>query len=101
MRRESAERLWQKYGVYIAATVVVLILGTAGWVGWREWHSARLGADGLELAQAAETARSGQIEQAMSILQGLAADGAGDYPLLAQLRLAALDRKSTSLNSSH
>src|SRR3546814_6208899 len=34
------------------------------------------------------------IEQAMSILQGLAADGAGDYPLLARLRLAALQAES-------
>ncbi|MFN4087679.1 MAG: tetratricopeptide repeat protein [Alphaproteobacteria bacterium] len=90
LRRESAEKLWRKYGTFIIAAAVALVLATAGWVGWREWSESRLAADGLRFAEAVESARTGQADAASDTLTTIADRGAGDYPLLARLRLAAL-----------
>lgn len=90
MRRESAERIWRKYGTYIVAAVVVVVLATAGWVGWREWRESRLQADGARLAEAVQVAAAGNGDAAVAALDSLASDGAAGYPLLAELRLAAI-----------
>ena len=90
LRRESAEKLWRKYGTFIVAVAVVLVLATAGWVGWREWREAQLNADGARLAQAVEAAQSGRTDEAADVLASVAAGGSASYPMLARLQLAAL-----------
>ena len=90
LRRESAERIWQKYGTYIVAAALLVIVATAGWVGWREWRESQLHADGARFSQALQSAEAGNVDPATVTLDALAGDGAGGYPLLAELRLAAL-----------
>jgi len=90
LRRESAEKIWQRYGVYIVAAVLLVVVATAGWVGWREWHESQLRADGARFAQALQSAEAGKADPATATLDALAADGVASYPLLADLQLAAI-----------
>jgi len=94
LRRESAERIWRKYGTVIIAAIVVVMLAAVGWVGWREWRESRLGENGVVLAQALDASDSGQTERATAMLETLAAEGSGAYPLLARFNLAAASVES-------
>jgi hypothetical protein len=90
LRRESAERIWQKYGTYIVAAALLVIVATAAWVGWREWRESQLQADGARFAQALQSAEAGNVDPATATLDALAASGVASYPLLAELQLAAV-----------
>src|SRR5690606_10745896 len=70
------------------------MLAAVGWVGWREWRESRLGEDGVVLAQALDASDSGQTERATAMLETLAAEGSGAYPLLARFNLAAASVES-------
>ena len=46
LRRENLAKLWQRYGKYVFALAVVVVLATGAAVGWREYQSRQRQAEG-------------------------------------------------------
>ena len=93
LRREQAQKLWQRYGTYVLAAAVLVVLATAGAVAWREWRDADLRAQGARLVAATELAAKGSTDEAIRSLDALAGEASDGYALLARLNEAALRAK--------
>ncbi len=90
VRRERLARLWQKYGKFAVAALVLIIGGTAATVGWREYAAKRQRDFSDRFVAALDQARNGKQEEALAALEALAADAPSGYEMVARFRLAAL-----------
>ncbi len=91
LRKEQFEKLWAQYRPYIlsaAAAIVLLVAGYKGWQGYQERQAATAGA---QFEAATALLRDGKKDEAAKALEVMTTGGAGAYPALAGLRLAALD----------
>ncbi len=91
LRREQVEKLWSQYRNYILVAAAAIILVVAGYKTW-QWRQAQEAATvGAQFESAISLLRDGKKDDAAKALQTIAQSGAGAYPALAGLRLAALD----------
>ncbi|MBS7540966.1 tetratricopeptide repeat protein [Ancylobacter lacus] len=89
LRRERLGKIWSRYGAYIVALVVVIVLGVAAWRGY-EWYRAKQAeAAGARFAAALRLAGEGKHEEAEKAFSAIAVDGSGGYRVLARFRAAA------------
>jgi hypothetical protein len=89
VRREQLKKLWQRYGNYIVAACVVVILAVGGWRGYEWWQSKKADEAGTAFEQAVALAASGKHEESEAAFAKLATDGTAGYRVLARLREAA------------
>jgi hypothetical protein len=89
VRREQLKKLWQRYGNYIVAACIVVVVGVAGWRGYEWWQSKRAAEAGAAFEQAVALAASGKHDEAEAAFAKLATDGTAGYRILARLREAA------------
>ncbi len=90
LRTDQAKALWDRYGAYVIAAAVVIVLGTGAWVAWDYWTQSRANASGDRFSQALTLARDGKSDEALAALTALETDGYGSYPQLARLRRATV-----------
>lgn len=84
LRRDQAAAIWKKYGSYMVAAALVVVLAVAAHWGWKEYSARQqLQASADFLAAAAAT----DLQQREAALTAIAADG-GTYGVLARFRLA-------------
>ena len=89
VRREQLKKLWQRYGNYIIAGGLLVVVGIAGWRGY-EWLEAKRAAEsGAAFEQAVTLAESGKVQAAEAAFAKLATDGTAGYRVLSRLREAA------------
>jgi len=89
VRREQLKKLWQRYGNYIIAGGLLVVVGVAGWRGY-EWLEAKRAAEsGAAFEQAVTLAESGKVQEAEAAFAKLATDGTAGYRVLSRLREAA------------
>jgi hypothetical protein len=89
VRREQLKKLWERYGNYIIAGCLLLIVGIAAWRGY-DWLEAKRSAEsGAAFEQAAALAETGKRQEAETAFAKLANDGTAGYRVLARLREAA------------
>ena len=89
VRREQLKKLWQRYGNYIIAGGLLVVVGIAGWRGY-EWLEAKRAAEsGAAFEQAVTLAESGKVQEAEAAFAKLATDGTAGYRVLSRLREAA------------
>jgi hypothetical protein len=69
---------------------VAIVIGTAGFVGYEYWRESKAAVSGDQFLTALELAGENKTDEALSALKTLETEGAGSYPLLAQLRSATL-----------
>jgi hypothetical protein len=89
VRREQLKKLWQRYGNYIAAACIVLVVAVGGWRGYEWWQGKKAAESGAAFEQAVALADSGKREEAEAAFARLAIDGTAGYRVLARLREAA------------
>lgn len=89
LKRDRLEEAWKKYGKYVIAIAVVIVLATAGNTGWRYYQTSQKVEMANQFDQAGMLARDGNIDGAIDKLASLAQEGAG-YGTLARLQQAAL-----------
>ena len=89
VRREQLQKLWQRYGTYLIAVCVLVVIGVGAWRGYEWWQNRQAEKSGAAFEQAVELAEAGRHQQAEAAFAKLAADGAGGYRALARLRQAA------------
>jgi len=89
VRREQLKKVWQRYGNYIIAGCLLLVVGVAGWRGY-DWLEAKRAAEsGAAFEQAVTLAESGKPQEAEAAFAKLANDGTAGYRVLSRLREAA------------
>ena len=89
IRRERYAKLWKRYGAYVIALAVLLVVVVAGRQIWQQRTFARQQAAGAQFSQAMNLARSDRAaaEKALSELIG---HGPSGYAMLATFEQAAL-----------
>jgi len=93
LRRDQLSGLWARYGKLAIALAVLVVLATAGYRGWEYWADRQAGQSGDAFLKAVELSKAGKNDEATAALEKLAADGSGEYPALARLRLAGEAQK--------
>jgi hypothetical protein len=88
MRQDRARELWSKYGKIIIALAVAIVLATAGTVAWRSYNDSVAAGFGDSFADAIALSNDGKHDEAIAKLQEIAGAGSGQYPALAELRIA-------------
>lgn len=89
VRREQLKRLWQRYGNYIIAVCVLVVVGVAAWRGYDWWENKRAAEAGAAFEQAVKLAEAGKHQESEAAFAKLSADGTSSYRILARLREAA------------
>lgn len=89
MRRERMGLVWKKYGSWIVAAAIMLVLGVAAWRGWEYWQGRQAAAAGARFEKALELARDNKDGEAEKAFAAIAVDAPGGYRILARLRGAS------------
>ncbi len=98
VRRERLNKLWQRYGYYIIAACLLVVVAVGAWRGYEWWETKKAAEAGAAFEQAVILAEGGKHQEAEAAFAKLATDGTAGYRLLARLREAAelgrTDRKA-------
>jgi hypothetical protein len=98
VRRDQLKKLWERYGNYMIAACVLVVVGVGAWRGYEWWETKKAAESGAAFEQAVTLAQAGKPQEAEAAFAKLAADGTASYRVLARLReaaeLAATDPKS-------
>ena len=94
LRRDNWQKLWQRYGKYGIAVVVIIIAAAALNVGWRDYQLRQQKSSSDAFLAALELAKTDRIPEALSEFAVLKEEGAGGYAILAEFRQAALRSES-------
>jgi hypothetical protein len=89
VRRERLKKLWQRYGNYIIAVCLLVVVGVGAWRGYEWWESKKAAEAGAAFEQAVVLAEAGKHQEAEAAFAKLATDGSAGYRVLARLREAA------------
>jgi hypothetical protein len=90
VRRDQAFKYWQRYGKFVIAGAVAIVVATGGYVAYRDWSRKQAMAEGARFIAAADLAAQGQAAPAATAFADIAKDGPAGYAALARLRAAAL-----------
>lgn len=98
VRREQLKKLWERYGGYLIAACIVVVIGVGAWRSYQWWQAKQAAQSGAAFEQAVTLAESGKHQEAAAAFAKLSADATGGYRVLARLReaaeLATTDRKA-------
>jgi len=97
IRREQMHRLWDRFGPYVLAAAVLIVVATAGYKGWEYWQQRQAAATGDRFLAALQAANDGKHDEALKAFQAISKDGSGGYPALARFRIASEE----ALNGNH
>lgn len=98
VRREQLKKLWERYGNYLIALCVLVVIAVGAWRGYQWWQAKQAAQSGAAFQQAVSLAEAGKHQEAEAAFAKLASDGSAGYRVLARLRqaaeLALTDRKA-------
>jgi hypothetical protein len=89
VRREQLKKLWERYGAYVIAAAVLLVVAIGGWRGYQWWEAKKAAEAGAAFEAAAQLAADDKHQEAEVAFAKLAAEGTASYRVLAKLREAA------------
>ena len=90
LRSDQFKNAWSRYGKIAIGVAVVIVVATAGHRGYEYWQSHNASQSGDRFLAALNLASEGKHDEALAAFQALEQDGTGDYPVLAQMRAAAV-----------
>jgi hypothetical protein len=90
LRQEHYSKLWNRYGNYIIAAVILLILSVAGYKGWQSWDLSSRNDASNQFVAASLLAEQGNMDQAFEAFNAIIADAPAGYKLLARFRAASV-----------
>ncbi len=88
LKRERQLALWNKYGRYAVAGVLVIVIAVSAYVGWRNYQANKRAEAGLAYAAALEAASGGKSEDALAAFAKLATEAPAGFADLARLQQA-------------
>jgi hypothetical protein len=89
VRREQLHKLWQRYGNYLFALCILVIVAVGAWRGYEWWQAKQAGQAGAAFEAAVLLAEAGKHPEAETAFAKVAADGTASYRVLARLREAS------------
>jgi hypothetical protein len=89
LRREQLKKLWDRYGSYVIALAILIVVATAGYRFWQYWQDSQAQASGDRFVAALKLGDQGKHNEAIAALTDLTRNGSGGYPVLAGFRAAA------------
>ncbi|MCP4073369.1 MAG: tetratricopeptide repeat protein [Hyphomicrobiales bacterium] len=89
LRHDQAKQLWDRYGNWVIAAAVAIVVATGGYRGWEYYSKSVAAKSGDRFMQAIQLSDDGSHDKAIKILNELVNDGSGQYPALAKLRIAS------------
>jgi hypothetical protein len=90
LRQDKAKAFLSKYGLWLIAIALVIIVVTVGFVLYRHWARERADRSGDVFSQALSLAQDGKNDQALTDLDKMEKNGYGAYPVLARMRAATI-----------
>ncbi len=93
LRRDNLLKLWSRYGRYIVALGVLVLVAAGGVVAWRDHQLSERRAQSLRYASGLSLAREGKPAEAAKVFAAVAQEGGG-YATLASFEAAELLAKS-------
>jgi hypothetical protein len=88
LRHEQYKRLWDRFGLYVIGVAVLIVVAVGGYKAWEWWQASQAAATGDRFLAALSLSEEGKHDEALAGLDAVAADGSGDYPMLAIFRSA-------------
>lgn len=88
LRRERYRRLWDKYGLYIIAVALIIVVAVGGWRGHQWWQARQAAQAGATFEAAVTLTSEGRHDEAAAAFARIAGEGTA-YQTLARLRQAA------------
>lgn len=89
LRREQLTRIWERYGTYLIAGLILLIAAVAGYKYLEYYRISTAEAAGASYRAALALSAQGKSEDAHKALEAIAGTSSSGYAALAGLRLAA------------
>lgn len=90
LRSDRMKSIWKRFGKYIIALAVLIVLGTAADRGYEYWQESQASKSGDAFLAALNLAREGRQDEALEALRALESDGYGAYAALARMRAATV-----------
>ena len=100
LRQDRAAKLWARYGNYVIAAAVLIVLAVGGYKFWSAWDLENRQAESAAYQEATSRSATGDVEGAISTLGDLARDAGSGYGVLARLRQAALAARQGDLEGA-
>ena len=89
-RRDQALKLWNRYGNYVVAVALAVVIGVAGFKGWEYWQTWRAETAGAAYHHGLSQLEQDRTEEAQGVFADLADGGHKGYATLARLQLAGI-----------
>jgi len=89
VRRERLQKLWERWGNYIIALAVLIVLAIGGWRAWQWYELKRSAESGAAFDAAITLAESGKHQEAETALNKIVVDSPSGYRTLSRFREAA------------
>jgi hypothetical protein len=93
LRRDNLLKLWSRYGRYIVALAVLVLVAAGGIVAWRDHQLSERRAQSMRYSSALSLVREGKDADAAKVFAVIAQEGGG-YAALASFEEAELLAKS-------
>lgn len=93
LRRDNLLKLWSRYGRYLIALAVLMVVAAGGIVAWRDHQLSERRAQSARYASALSLAREGKDAEAAKVFAAIAQEGGG-YATLASFEEAEYLAKS-------
>jgi len=100
LRQDRAAKLWSRYGNYVIAAAVLVVLAVGGYKFWTAHDLQTRQTESATYQEAVSRAGAGDIEGAIETLGALANDAGTGYAVLARLQQAALAAKQGDLEAA-
>lgn len=94
LRRENFAKLWQRYGSYLIALAVLIVVATGGVAGWRQYQLSQRQAEGARYSVALDLLRQGKDKDADEVFGEVARQASGGHEILARFEQAALKARA-------
>ncbi len=90
LRQEHYEVLWKRYGSYLIAAAVMLVVGVAGYKGWQNYDYNQRSEAGTQFYAATSLVKQGNMDQAFEAFNEISKDSPEGYQALASFRAAGV-----------
>jgi hypothetical protein len=100
LRRENFAKLWARFGKYVIALAVLVVLATGGVSQWRKYQLHQREMEGARYVAALALAQQGKDKDAADAFAVIAREASGGHATLARFEAAALQARSGEVDGA-